>query len=213
MGVRPQGCRCFFALKAQQAEGRSSLQEAGRSCSSQGRGVGALQPRQTLRVVILALQGPGSSATLLGLPAIAPVQSGPPSKAQLCSMDIDDNARVACSLPFVSGCGTDGARAAISLIYQASEYCASPKEYGPPDPLQSMETMQRDGSVPQRCSIGLDSDAASQKTIISNLTYLKADPRASSLRGNCESWELVRQAKGSLKTKLHAITGAKGRPR
>ena len=59
---------------------------------------------------------------------------------------------------------------------------------------------------------GLASEAADQKTIMIDATYLKAHRTASSLRGKKGGGRLIVRTKGGMNTKLHAVTDTKGRP-
>lgn len=59
---------------------------------------------------------------------------------------------------------------------------------------------------------GLAAEAADQKTIRFEATYLKAHRTASSMCGKKGGGRLIGWAKGGMNTKLHAITDTNGRP-
>lgn len=63
-----------------------------------------------------------------------------------------------------------------------------------------------------RIMVGLAAEGAERKTIMINATYLKAHRTALSLRVKRGAARQIGGTKGGVNTKLHAVTGAMGRP-
>lgn len=92
-------------------------------------------------------------------------------------------------------------------------WCDAPKEYGPHKTLYNRWKRWSDMGVFARIMLGLAEETPDNKTISINATHLKAHRTASSLwvkkggRGR-----LAGRTKVGMKTKLHAVTDAVGRP-
>ncbi|WP_246525334.1 IS5 family transposase [Thalassovita aquimarina] len=92
-------------------------------------------------------------------------------------------------------------------------WCDAPMEYGPAKTLYNRCKRWSEMGVFARIFEGLASEAANQKTIMIDATYLKAHRTASSLRGKKGGrGRLIGRTKGGMNTKLHAVTDTNGRP-
>ncbi|WP_145206863.1 IS5 family transposase [Sphingobium sp. B2] len=92
-------------------------------------------------------------------------------------------------------------------------WCDAPREYGPPKTLYNRWKRWSRMGVFTRIMAGLAAEAADEKTIMIDATYLKAHRTASSLRGKKGGrGRLIGRTKGGMNTKLHVVADAQGRP-